>query len=135
MRTGERLDLLAAAEFLERFVCAALDVVIAQFLAFVVGVLALGYAEFDFGSAVLEIDAQGHKRVTTFLKLGSQSSDFSSMQQQLPITKRLDVVRRTLLKRGDVYTFQRDRALSHHGIALLERATSIAEGLDLRTGK
>lgn len=80
MRLCEKLDLLAAAEFLERFVGAPLRIIVTQLASLVVGRLSLAQAEFDFGLAAFEVDAKRDEREAALLQFGGQFSDFAAMQ-------------------------------------------------------
>ena len=132
---GIRLDLLAAAELLERFVGAALLIIVAQLAAFVVSRLSFGQAEFDFGFAALEVDAKRNERVTALLELGGQFPYLAAMQQQLSITQRIHVVGCALLVRRDMHAPESNCTIANNGVPVLQRTTTITEGFHLRAGE
>src|SRR5690349_6536414 len=73
-----------------------------QGLALVVLLLALRQRDLDLGPAVLEVQGEGHDRVTRLLGLGLQLVDLLAVQEQLALAAHGVVGPRALVILGDV---------------------------------
>ena len=95
--------------------------------------LAFGQPEFDLGQASIgEIDAEWDDRKPLLLCLDEELIDLLAVEEQFPGAKRL-VIREVAVAIGtDVAMVEKDLALSHAGVTILQVHAPLAQRFDLR---
>ena len=96
--------------------------------------LAFGQPEFDLGKAPLgEIDAEWDEREPLLLRLAEELIDLLAVKEQFPSTERLVIHDVTVAVGADVAVVEKDLAVLHAGVTILEIYAPLTQGFDLRT--
>src|SRR6266850_1934477 len=96
--------------------------------------LAFGQPEFDLGKAPLrEIDAERDEREPLLLRLAEELIDLLAVEEQFPSTERLVIHDVAVAVGTDVAVVEKDLAVLHAGVTILQVHTPLSQGFDLRT--
>ena len=100
-------------------------------LSLVVGGLALGQTQFDFGLPLLEVNLKRDERQALFGDLAPDSVDLPTMEQQLPLPFRLVATVAGELVGGDVGADQKGLAAFDQSVRVFEIETPLTQRFDL----
>jgi len=98
----------------------AFGIAVSQTFPFVIRVLALGQADLNLGTVVLEIEARGHDGIAALFHLGPQTLDLLAVQQQLAIAHRVVIEIAGLVVAGDVSPYQPGFAVAKGDITVAQ---------------
>lgn len=96
--------------------------------------LAFGQPEFDLGKTPLgEIDAERDEREPLLLCLAEELMNLLTVEKQFPGTERFVIHDVAVAVGTDMAVVEKDLAVLHAGITILQVHAPIAQGFDLRT--
>ena len=104
-------------------------------LTLIINLLTAAEAHVELYEAAFKVEAEGHKGIALFLDFSEQAVNFSSMEEKLPVSKRIFIENISPLIGIDMHANNETLPVSNLTEGLLNGSLSEAERFDFRSEK